>query len=369
MKRIVTLAAVATLLSLFAGQLAGQNIRLLRDFDGTSANIIEVSGFGINFSAEVASFERVGSELRFTLRYPQSTNPLTGVEHEKLFIALEHYVAGTENLGGTLTITIIYRPNALSPFRDVSVTFATQTASGVFVPLESGWWSDYFLNQGNVGRGVSIDRVGDRVFVRALTYHALASIDDPSIPRAPGVWVNGSGLIRNNYLSVVVDSFHGGVCISCVRNQREARTPAGRLILASISPTTAVLAPPGERARMIELAAVPSDLDLDRLETSLTGRWLISGGDNAVFGGFPVTIGAEQHDPGARLYRYSLSFQFGTGRAECGPTINGCRIYVSFSGLDREFSLFEIPSAGVGNRALYVQDTRRVWAPVMLRID
>jgi len=166
-----------------------------------------------------------------------------------------------------------------------------------------------------------------------------------------------------------MSSYRGLVCITCIDNQRETPTPAGQLVLMALNPTTAILAPPNEPARVVELAAFGSEQFLGRQQSSLSGRWSLLGADDAAFGGFGLQIGPEQFDPVLRVLSYAISFSFGSGRAECSGEILGCRIYLRFSGLDHEFLLFEIPYEGVGNQRLYTRDGSGRWRSVMVRMD
>ncbi len=355
----------------FASTVAAQfpDIRLLRPFDGTSANIVAARCPSLNYSAELVSFERVGNELRFVLRMPR-ISILGNPEFLDYYLALEHFVDASEAIGDELRITLRYRP-AYSLPHDPDLTcsqlFRREASTTIdrSVPAESGWWVDYRKGHERLGRGLMLDRGVDRIELRYLTFTGSAPAD-ASFVEYPQSWLNGVAQGAGPYFSLPMTTFLGGYCLPCAGSHTERTIPAGRLILFLLSPTTAILAPPNEPARLIEQAAFPSDRFPQRTQSTLTGRWAIVGNDDSILGGFPIELGAEES--GDHFISYPIIFRFGTGRFRCDyPQV--CKLYLRFTGLDHEFELFDIPADGIGNQKLYVQDSQGNWRPVMVRID
>jgi hypothetical protein len=356
-------------LAAFPATAQNLGIRLLRPYDGSSANIVSARCFDLLYDAEVTAFERVGNELRFNLQMPRNSPSVSFPEQANFLLALEHYVSPDEYLGERLSIRLTYRSLrwfSYEPPRSCTETFVRGAAVETTIPIESGWWVDFLEAHGTVGRGLMLDRASGRLAIRYVTYSGPASIDNPLIPPNPGIWISGAAREAGRYYSIEMTSYQGGVCIPCVRYQREVQLAVGPLILYVLTPTSAILAPPNEPTRLIEQAAFPSDRYPHRYQSSLTGRWAILGSEDALFGGFPIELGPEEE--GQYFLSYPITFRFGSGRMHCDDTLV-CKLYLRFTGLDHEFLLFEIPERGVGNQKLYVQNSQGTWRPVMVRID
>lgn len=343
-------------------------IRLLRPYDGTSANVVAARCIALNYSADVAGFTRIGSHLHFELRLPNAA-VLGNDEFHDVFLALEHYVEASEEIGDSVTVTLTYRPAVSFPHDpplSCTQTFHRQPqAAETPIPIESGWWVDFLKSHGVLGRGLMLDRGSGRIELRYLSFAGPSPVGAP-YTQHPDMWTSGATRHLSSYLSIPMTHYSGGFCIPCFGDQRELGTPVGRMIFHALTPTTAILAPPNEPARLIEQAAFPSDRFPNRRQSSLTGRWAILGSEDALFGGFPIELGAEEE--GQYFLSYPITFRFGSGRMHCDNT-PVCKLHLRFTGLDREFLLFEIPEHGVGNQKLYVQSSQGTWRPVMVRID
>lgn len=353
------------LCGLWSEGVSAQFMRLLRPYDGTSANIVRTESASFDYRSQVVQFTRSGSELHFLLRRPQR---MSGIFPSGNFhLALEQYVPADEPIGPELRIRLTSLSPSGQPQSTISATFTRESDAEIPIDLEAGWWSDLANNQGTLARGMHLERVAGRIHLRYLTFPGLASIDDRVNPRLPGTWIAGSGEQRTPYVSIPVYRYEGGVCLACTLGPIEEAVPAGRVILYALTPTTAIMAPPNEEARMIELGAIPTDGDSRRLGTPLTGRWALLNPEDSAFGGLPIDIGPERLDAPAFTYRYDIQHAFGGGRAEFDRF--GVRIFLQFTGFDAEFQFLSVPYDGVGNQKLYRQRADGHWRPAMVRLD
>lgn len=353
------------LCSFWSAGVSAQFIRLLRPYDGTSANIVRTESASFDYRSQVVQFTRSGSELRFVLQRPRSMSNIfpTGFFH----LALEQYVPADEPIGPELRIRLTSLSPSGQPQSTIIATFTRGSGTEIPIDLEAGWWSDLSENQGEIARGMNLERVAGRIHLRYLTFPGLASIDDRVNPRLPGTWIAGSGDARTPYVSIPVYRYEGGVCLACTGSPIELAVPAGRVILYALTPTTAVMAPPNEEARLINLSAIPTEGDPRRNETRLTGRWALLNPEDSAFGGLPIDIGPERLDAPAFTYRYDIQHAFGGGRAEFDRF--GVRIFLRFTGFDAEFQFLSVPYDGVGNQKLYRQRADGHWRPAMVRLD
>lgn len=369
---VMAMAMFLFLPSLALGQ-GAVGIRLVLPYDGTAKNFLAVE---LGYSTSVVDFTRDGDDLRFTVAFSGRSHPSAGSfpELRELFIPLARYVSPTELLGDRLKIIVTYpvfheRYHVIGEFDRVTNPEVRPQ------PAESGWWVDIVRNQRTIGRGLAIDRVGTNIGLRLLTYpfeQLDASVLQQHID--PGIWLAGTAVTSSNYVVIPMQRYIGAINLyAALFSEGELAEPAGDLILAFMSPTTAVLSAPGERARAIELAGFPRPTS--RAPQSLiTGKWSVLSAEDAAFGGFALTFAEPVFDPvppsGPRppsRWVHALSFAFGGGHAEC--FVGLCRIYLRFDGLDHDFLFAEIPKDGIGNRYLYRQLSNGEWQPLMVRVD
>jgi hypothetical protein len=344
---------------------SAQFLRLLRPYDGTSANIVRTESASFDYRSRVVRFTRSGSELTFEIQRPQRSSFLfvSGNFH----IALEQFVPADEPIGPELRLRLTNLSPSGRPMGTVNATFTIESGTEVPIHLESGWWSDFAENQANLARGMDLERVAGRIHLRYLTFPGLGSIDDQINPRLPGTWISGSAGERTPYVSIPVYSYEGGVCLACTGGPLEQPVPAGRVILYALTPTTAIMAPPNEEARLIELGGVSAELERYRRRTPLSGRWTLLNPEDAAFGGLQIDIGPETIDAAAFTYRYEIQHAFGGGRAEFDSS--GVRIFLRFAGFNAEFPFLNVPFDGVGNQRLYRMLGDGRWRPAMVRVD
>lgn len=347
-----------------SAQVAQFGIRLVRPFDGTSTNFISFECANASIRARVDSFERRGDELRFRMVYPQSQIE-SGIP---AYISMEQYVDPSIDLGESINIVIDYRPNSLRPPESCSQRFNRMPRQpDRIIQIETGWWVDFGLSHRRTVRGLRIDRAIGRAEFLYATFESVVLLGE--IPRdVPGIWWAGGIDEQGSYYSLPVSRFLGDVCIACTTVGRERPVTSGKLIFMALSPTTGILAPPNEPARLLEVAPHSRTQFGGGAVTPLTGRWAVLARDDSMFGGFNIVVG-----PGDITFErsvYPLTFAFGTGRVLCPQDAQGtrCDIFLKFSSSEREFLLFSIPQDGLGNQRLYVQDSSG-WRPVMVRID
>jgi hypothetical protein len=354
------------LLCFACGVTNAQSLDLVFPYDGTSENF--VIGRLLDSKAEVLRSERFPGGIAFYIGY-QEFDPINVIaELNDLFIPLERYIARDEDLGDSFTVEIRSPSGSIVSRK----TFVRDPAIISYVlPAETGWWVDFGRHQHNIGRGVAIDRVGADIGVRVLTY-PTEEIVPGFFTNDPGVWLTGTGrMTRPNYYSLSMRRYQGRVCLACAfRFEGEESSAAGQLYLAFLSPTRGVIAVPGERPRLIELAGFSRPMS--RLPLSLlTGRWSVLASEEAAFGGFTLDFGPAVFDPPMRprpaRWEHAIRFPFGTGRAECFP--DRCTIFLSLAGFGQEFVYAEIPSEGMGNRHLYQQGPDGRWRVFATRVD
>lgn len=348
------------------GSAQAQSVDLALPFDGTSRNFVVVQG--LSNQSEIVGWERINGGISFTRTY-NATAPNHNVsEVNILYIPLERYIPSDENLGDFLVVEV--RGDELSgALRGIFVRIPLQQSSTI--PAETGWWVDFRRHQHNIGRGVAIDRAGADIGVRVLTY-PTEEIVPGFFTNDPGVWLTGTGrMARPNYYSLSMRRYQGRVCLACAFHfEGEESSAAGQLYLAFLSPTRGVIAVPGERPRLIELAGFSRPMSALPLSL-LSGRWSVLASEEAAFGGFTLDFGPAVFDPPMRprpaRWEHAISFPFGTGRAECFP--DRCTIFLSLAGFGQEFVYAEIPSEGLGNRHLYQQGPDGRWRVFATRVD
>lgn len=363
-------ALFALCLCLASWAQAQPQLELLLPYDGTSRNFL--IGRSLGYRAYITSFQRTANGLEFALQYDSSPNVPTVPELADLYIPLARFVPADEPLGDRLSVTIRYPSSSCVACLEARAEFLRHPSPArPLPPAESGWWVDFLRNQRRIGRGISIARAGRDVSAQLLTYPQEHL--DPSLPQPshPGIWLVGATRADGPYVAVPMRHYRGSVCLSCAFfSEGEDASPAGELILAFLSPTTAVLAPPNERARLIELAALPPDERPLLTFSLLTGRWSLLPAEDAAFGGIVVEFAPPvlHEQPRPSRFEHALSFAFGSGRAVCS-SVGSCQIFLRFDGFDREFLYAEIPREGLGNRHLYVPRADGSWRVLATRID
>lgn len=361
-----SLGGLLLLIASFCADAQNWRIETIYPFDGTSMNFLVVRN--LRFDARPVDFRRNGEELDFTIGRAEFNFFGYLPEYSDAYIALERYIPRDEDLGSRVVI-VLRSSNGVEFYRQEIVRDAQ--AERADIPSESGWWVDFGRHQHNMGRGISIDRVGAQVGVRLLTYPTeyLGGMQTQRFD--PGIWLSGTGLSFGPYAAVAMRSYEGALCPECTGHfWGERSVPAGDLFLGFVSPTTAVISAPNEPAKLIELAGFSRPMSGLPLSL-LTGRWSVLASEEAAFGGFTLDFGPAVFDPPMRprpaRWEHAISFPFGTGRAECFP--DRCTIFLSLAGFGQEFVYAEIRREGLGNRHLYQQGPDGRWRVFAARVD
>jgi|GEM_PF-2168931 len=356
--------------SLLLGDLSfGQSrLELVAPYDGTSNNFIRITGYRACTPSvyAISRVDRNETEIDITVETVRAGGGcppgFVGTPTEKSsYLSLAQAVGDGVMLPTPLTIRI----------RDANErVFGTGSfevrVPDPLIPLENGCYA-LLVNDTCVERHNS-------QFHFSIDYYPMVADSAPSSSMVFGSSVHADVRLLRNYARLEL------------KRPRSYRRPRGGSFpeyesltgarVAIISPTEFVMQIGDEPS----FAGVRSPwiFSSDWARLGSASNWLLSLGEDGIFGGFKIRFGRSVFPgtttpvtpdfevEGAR-WEYPAFWDFGSGRLSCSAP--GCDLYLRFGTSGPEFIAFRIPKGGLGVGGSYTRDPSGSWRRVLIRVD